>query len=658
MNQPNSNRTPARAVTPRCMPLLLFLFLGSGCAALIYEIVWLQLLQLVIGASAVSLGVLLGTFMGGMCLGSLALARIIPERCHPLRVYALLESGMAVLGVTVLFAVPAVGRVYAPHASQGLTGIVLRGLVASVCLLPPTFLMGATLPAISRWVRSTAQGMSWLGLFYAGNTVGAVVGCLLAGFYLLRKYDMATATGVAVAINCCVALSAFGLAWRNPHWSAPAEEKAAPPPPAPGANWVYVTIAVSGLCALAAEVIWTRLLSLMLGATVYTFSIILAVFLAGLGLGSTAGSLLARSTPRPRLFLGWCQILLAAAMAYAAWMLTSSLPYWPVNPSWPPIPRTLSNSIWCVPCGRCSRRRCSGARVFRSLWPRWRRGARTRAIGGQGVRRQHRRSDHWRAGGQPDHDRLGGHTANPARAHRLVLPLRPAPAALLLPGPYDGHCFRGTITIPTPVGNSSSHLFDAGGLGLAVLLVASVPPVPWRLVALGRYLAVYGEDRTLLYMGEGMNASVAVTKMNGGGCPQFSHQRQDRSLHRSPGHATAAHARPFARVDSSASPLYSGRRLRGGGHGRLFSDLSRGHQRRHLRNRTLDPLGHRRLFHEARITMSATTRVSKSCSTTPAISSSPRMKNSTSSRPTPSIRGSKAPPLSTRAITSSCAGGI
>ena len=78
----------------RYRPLLLALFVGSGCAALIYEIVWFQLLQMVTGSSAVFLGVLLGTFMGGMCVGSLALARVISARHHPLRVYAMLELGI------------------------------------------------------------------------------------------------------------------------------------------------------------------------------------------------------------------------------------------------------------------------------------------------------------------------------------------------------------------------------------------------------------------------------------------------------------------------------------------------------------------------------------------------------------------------------------
>src|SRR5262249_37665439 len=80
--------------TQRFLPLLLLLFVGSGCAALIYEIVWFQLLELVIGSSAVSLGFLLGTFMGGMCLGSLLLPRFVSTERHPLRVYAMLEAGI------------------------------------------------------------------------------------------------------------------------------------------------------------------------------------------------------------------------------------------------------------------------------------------------------------------------------------------------------------------------------------------------------------------------------------------------------------------------------------------------------------------------------------------------------------------------------------
>src|SRR5215207_2302694 len=109
-------------VTPRWLRVLLLLFLGSGCAALIYEIVWFQLLQLVIGSSAVSLAVLLGTFMGGMCLGSLLLPRVVSARHHPLRVYALLEIGIGAAGVIVLLAMPAVSQFYTTLVGHGMPG--------------------------------------------------------------------------------------------------------------------------------------------------------------------------------------------------------------------------------------------------------------------------------------------------------------------------------------------------------------------------------------------------------------------------------------------------------------------------------------------------------------------------------------------------------
>src|SRR5687767_10228194 len=160
-------------MTPRRhMPALLLLFVGSGCAALIYEIVWFQLLQLVIGSSAISLGVLLGTFMGGMCLGSLLLARFVGSERHPLRVYAYLELGIGACGLLILVGLPVLSSAYTSLGTTGIAGLLLRGLAAAIALLPPTLLMGATLPAIARWVKATPEGMSWLGFFYGGNIAG------------------------------------------------------------------------------------------------------------------------------------------------------------------------------------------------------------------------------------------------------------------------------------------------------------------------------------------------------------------------------------------------------------------------------------------------------------------------------------------------------
>src|SRR5512134_409391 len=206
------DRTAPLSAAERVLPAMLALFVGSGCAALIYEVVWFQMLQLSLGSSAVSLGVLLGTFMGGMCLGSWLFPKKVDARHHPLKVYAYLEIGIGICGVLILLVVPLLGSVYTAIAGTGQFSVFLRGLVAAIVLLPPTLMMGATLPAISRWVEATPRGVSWLGFFYGGNIAGAVVGCLVAGFYLLRVHDVAIATYAAVGLNVAVALAGLVIA--------------------------------------------------------------------------------------------------------------------------------------------------------------------------------------------------------------------------------------------------------------------------------------------------------------------------------------------------------------------------------------------------------------------------------------------------------------
>ena len=270
----------------RFLPLVALLFAGSGASALIYEIVWYQLLQLAVGSTAVSLGVLLATFMGGLCIGSLALPRFFPKSGgrHPLAVYAAIEAGIGALGLIELVLIPLIDSVYVSGPQAGFAGMLFRGLIAGVVLLPPTMLMGASLPAIVRWVESSPRGVSWWGFLYGANIVGAVFGSLLAGFYLLRVYDVNVASYAAAAINLAVALVSFALSTRTP----PSLSGSLPAPAAaslsdkPEPLWtVYLAIALSGAAALGGEVVWTRLMGLTLGATVYAFSIILAVFQIG-----------------------------------------------------------------------------------------------------------------------------------------------------------------------------------------------------------------------------------------------------------------------------------------------------------------------------------------------------------------------------------------
>jgi spermidine synthase len=138
-----------------------------------------------------------------MCLGSVLFPRIVSRNIHPLRVYAFMELGIAVIGLVLLFGMPLINSIYTAWAGPGLFSMILRSIIAAICLLPPTFLMGATLPAISRWVQTTPRGVSWLGFFYGGNIGGAVLGSLLAGFYLMRVHDIMITTFVAMGLKRC-----------------------------------------------------------------------------------------------------------------------------------------------------------------------------------------------------------------------------------------------------------------------------------------------------------------------------------------------------------------------------------------------------------------------------------------------------------------------
>jgi spermidine synthase len=338
----------------RLRTLLIVLSAASGAAALVYEIVWLQLLQLVMGSSTSSLALLLALFMGGMYVGSVGLPRLVSAGRPPLPVYALLEIGIAIVGILVLFVLPYGG-------SYG-TSAVGRVIYCIICIVPSTLLMGATLPAIARCTVgavSDRANLSSLGFLYAANIIGAVAGSLLAGFYLLRLYDVGIATFTAASINISVAVIALLLA-RIQRQVHPEDVRSSPPLEAEsGANWqVYVAIGLSGSAALGAEVIWTRLLSLILGASVYSFSLIVAVFMIGLGIGSSAGSALSRRLRNARTALGVCQVLAAASIAWAAYILTQVLPFWPVDVSltrqpWLNFQLDVLSSAWAVLPAAC-----------------------------------------------------------------------------------------------------------------------------------------------------------------------------------------------------------------------------------------------------------------------------------------------------------------
>ena len=529
----------APPVEHRFLPFLVLLFIGSGAAALIYEIVWFQLLSLIIGSSAVSMGVLLGTFMGGMCLGSLLLPKYISRYQHPLRVYAMLEGAIAVFGLLVLWLLPYVGGLYFKIAVHGMSGLLVRGLFCAICLLPPTLLMGATLPAIARWVETTKEGVSWLGFFYGGNIAGAVFGCLVAGFYLLRVHDMAYATYVAVAIDIAVVLASLALAKATAY--TPAEEDpsqaTAKPWSIPRGTWpIYLTLGLSGATALASEAVWTRMLSLLLGATTYTFSLILASFLGGLGIGSSVGSMMGRQLKNPKTALGVCQLLLTLAIAWAAYTPTRELPYWPITPGMSGNPNhqfqiDLARSLWVVlpaallwgasfPLALASvgHNEKDAGRLVGTLYAANTSGAIIGALFGR------RLVIAW----------LGTQNAN-----RILIATAAISAAIALAPSMAQETQKLVVTTRGLAGAATAAL-------LAVLLIPQVPPVPPLLVGYGRWFVNrLSNEHDFIYMGEGMVSSVAVSKLSNGvlnyhnaGKVQASSEPQDMRLQRMLGHLT------------------------------------------------------------------------------------------------------------------------
>jgi spermidine synthase len=512
----------------RFVPILLLLFVGSGCAALIYEVVWFQLLQFVIGSSAVSLGVLLGVYMGGMCLGSLLFPRFVSSTFHPILAFAVIEICIGICGLAVLYIVPRLDLIYSSIAAGGSGSLAIRALICVVCLLPPTLLMGASLPAMARYFEASKKGVSWLGYFYGGNIAGAVLGSLLAGFYLLRLYDMTYASHVAVAINLIVGAAGILLARMAEY--KPSEVHQDNQAAHSGDNAILLTIAISGFVALGAEVVWTRLLSMMLGATVYTFSIILAIFLAGLGIGSSMGATIGRRIRSPGIVLGICQLLLACTVAWAAYAITNLVGGLDFYPSALPTPRALfmddlQRAAWVV---------LPSAVLWGASFPL----------------------------------ALSAFATRDGDAGLLVGTVY---AANTVGGIFGAAAFS-LVLIPTIGTTQSEQLLIALSAVAAIVVVGSmlrrqrvvavltialvataatvtVEPVPWRALAFGRLM---NESPTgaPLYIGEGMNASIVVSGLPNGvryfhvsGKVEATTEPYDMRLQRMLGHLSALLAR-------------------------------------------------------------------------------------------------------------------
>jgi len=278
------------------------LFFVSGASALIYEVVWTRLLTLHFGATALSLAAVLSAYMTGLALGSALMARFARALARPLRVYGLLELGVALVAVAVppvLDAMtPLLTAAYDGNAGPTFGFQALRLAIAFGVLFPLTVMMGATLPALSEELTDARERVGLhAGRAYAINTLGAMAGAFFAGFFLIRWVGMHAAWWTAVGLNAAIGALALALSRRR------TERSPEPPEPAAveqGAAPVIEVIALcgsAGFASLAYELLWTRYFINSFDSTVAAFSTILIAYLGGLSFGAFGAAALSRRQP-------------------------------------------------------------------------------------------------------------------------------------------------------------------------------------------------------------------------------------------------------------------------------------------------------------------------------------------------------------------------
>ena len=279
-------------------PIVWLIFICSGASGLIYEVIWMRQLTLIFGSTVFATSTVLTAFMAGLALGSYYFGRKIDESTQsPLRIYALLEAGIGAFCLVWPLILAALGAIYVlihRHVtSEFYTLSLIRFVLTFGVLLIPSTLMGGTLPVLTRFfVKRLEQLGTNIGILYALNTFGAVIGTVAAGFFLIEALGVRWTLGVGIAINFAVAAIALALTQKVSGTEAdePPEEtqqsESEDVSYLPERQLVLWAIGISGFCALAYEVLWTRIMVFFLGSTTYAFATMLAAFLFGIALGS------------------------------------------------------------------------------------------------------------------------------------------------------------------------------------------------------------------------------------------------------------------------------------------------------------------------------------------------------------------------------------
>jgi spermidine synthase len=331
--------------------LVLAIFILSGAAGLMYEVVWSRQLVLVFGNTTQAVSTILTGFFGGMAVGSFLGGRLADRVRSPLRLYGVIELLLVVVVVATPVTFRLLHEVYrgAYGALEGSFEAIalLRFGLAILALAPATVLMGATLPALTRQLTRDAHLSSAFGRLYAANTLGAIIGTFTAGIVLIELLGLTGTLLVGAACSGIAGLAALRLA-RD---AAPADSAVDPPRPlankpaagprsSPRPKLALGLAFVSGLTSLGYQVLWTRLLSSGTGNSTYVFTLILGTFLVGIALGAAAFTRLRPFIGRPVAAIAVAQ-LVVAILAFAGLVLVIDHPG-PLDPS-----RVLE-SAWAI----------------------------------------------------------------------------------------------------------------------------------------------------------------------------------------------------------------------------------------------------------------------------------------------------------------------
>jgi len=277
-------------------------FFFSGAAGLAYEIVWARQLSLLLGVSLYAVTAVLVAFMGGLGIGAEYFGRKLDKGTDPVRLYAFLEIGLGVYVLLFPLWLKIVEKIYLflHPGYEGVSAYVLalRFVLAVIVLLLPTSLMGGTLPAMARYFANYEKESSrFTGRLYAINTLGAMVGCIAAGFWMIEHFGLSGTLRVGAAVNILAGIVVFGIARKSVPVPQKSSLRSSSAPELPIMDkTLLIMFGISGFCALGLELLWTRLLVLVLNNTTYAFALILAVFLLGIAAGSAVTARLTART--------------------------------------------------------------------------------------------------------------------------------------------------------------------------------------------------------------------------------------------------------------------------------------------------------------------------------------------------------------------------